>query len=321
MSKEIYEISTPNIRSIDELCEFLDINERETAKSRVYIFEEEAVLVLMSGNEEVNETKLETVLGGEVRSAHPEELVEITGAEAGSIGPVGFDRRIIADNRLMGGTNLYSGANKTDFHIGGIDLERDVPKIEYSDLRMVETGEKCTKCGEELAVFKAIELGHIFKLGTKYSEAMGANFLNENGQAKPIIMGSYGIGVERVLACYIEQNFDEKGIIWKGPLKPFDIHLIGLNMKKDLVEKESNNIYNELITEDYDVLFDDRKDAQAGFKFNDAELIGIPVQVIIGEKNIKEGLIEIKKRGSEEKLLIDKEHLLDNLSKLVRDQL
>jgi len=319
-SKEIYEISTPNIRSINELCEFLDINEKETAKSRVYIFKEEPVLVLMSGNEEVNETKLEAVLGGEVRPAQPEELVKVTGAEAGSIGPVGFDKRIIADNRLKDGNNLYSGANKTDFHIGGIDLKRDVPKIEYHDLRMVETGEGCTKCGKKLEVFKAIELGHIFKLGTKYSEAMGANFLNENGQAKPIIMGSYGIGVERVLACYIEQNYDEKGIVWKGQLKPFDIHLIGLNMKKELVEKESNSIYEHLSAESYDVLFDDRRDAQAGFKFNDAELIGIPIQVIIGEKNIKEGLVEIKKRDSGEKLLIDKEHLLDELKKLVTER-
>jgi len=316
-SKVIYEISTPNIRSIDELCEFLDINEKETAKSRVYIFEEEPVLVLMSGNEEVNETKLEAVLGGEVRPAQPEELVKVTGAEAGSIGPVGFDKRIIADNRLKDGNNLYSGANKTDYHIGGIDLNRDVPKIEYYDLRMVETSEECTKCGKKLEVFKAIELGHIFKLGTKYSEAMGANFLNENGQAKPIIMGSYGIGVERVLACYIEQNYDEKGIVWKGPLKPFDIHLIGLNMKKELVEKESNSIYEQLSAEGYDVLFDDRRDAQAGFKFNDAELIGIPIQVIIGEKNIKEGLVEIKMRESGEKLLIDKKNLMDELKKLV----
>ena len=319
-SKEIYEISTPNIRSINELCEFLDINEKETAKSRVYIFKEEPVLVLMSGNEEVNETKLEAVLGGEVRPAQPKGLVKVTGAEAGSIGPVGFDKRIIADNRLKDGNNLYSGANKTDFHIGGIDLKRDVPKIEYHDLRMVETGEGCTKCGKKLEVFKAIELGHIFKLGTKYSEAMGANFLNENGQAKPIIMGSYGIGVERVLACYIEQNYDEKGIVWKGQLKPFDIHLIGLNMKKELVEKESNSIYEHLSAESYDVLFDDRRDAQAGFKFNDAELIGIPIQVIIGEKNIKEGLVEIKKRDSGEKLLIDKEHLLDELKKLVTER-
>lgn len=319
-SKEIYEISTPNIHSIDELCEFLGINERETAKSRVYIFEEKPVLILMSGNDEVNETKLQAVLGGEVRPAHPEELVEITGAEAGSIGPVGFEKRIIADNRLKDGNNLYSGANKTDYHIGGIDLKRDVPNIEYYDLRLVETGEECTRCGEELEVFKAIELGHIFKLGTKYSEAFGANFLNENGQAKPIIMGSYGIGVERVMACYIEQNYDDKGIIWKGPLKPFDIHLIGLNMKKEIVDTESNKVYKELLAEGYDVLFDDRRDAQAGFKFNDAELIGIPVQVIVGEKNIKEGLVEIKKRKSGEKLLIDKEHLLEELKELVTDR-
>ena len=315
-SKEIYEISTPNIRSIDELCEFLKINERETAKSRVYIFKDEPVLVLISGNDEVNETKLHAVLGGEVRPAQPEELVGITGAEAGSIGPVGFGKKIIADSRLKDGNNLYSGANKTDFHIGGIDLKRDVPELEYFDLRLVETGEECKLCGEGLEVFKAIELGHIFKLGTKYSEAMGANFLNENGQANPIIMGSYGIGVERVLACYIEQNYDEKGILWKGPLRPFDIHLIGLNMKKELVEKESNIIYDELLAEGYDVLFDDRRDAQAGFKFNDAELIGIPVQVVIGEKNIEEGLVEIKIRGSEEKLLVDKYHLLEKLKEL-----
>ncbi len=316
-SKDIYEISTPEIRSIDELCEFLKIDERETAKSRVYIYNEEPVLILMSGNDEVNETKLEAALGGEVRPAHPEELIEITGAEAGSIGPVGFNQRIIVDNRLKHGNNLYSGANKTDFHIGGIDLDRDVPNLEYYDLRQVETGEECVKCGENLKVFKAIELGHIFKLGTKYSEALGANFLNEHGQANPIIMGSYGIGVERVLACYIEQNHDDKGILWKGPLKPFDIQLIGLNMKKEIVESESNAIYEKLLKEGYDVLFDDRKDAQAGFKFNDAELIGIPIQVVIGEKNIKDGLVEVKMRGSDEKILLDKESLSEKIKELI----
>ena len=316
-NKEVYEISTPNIRSINELCEFLNITERETAKSRVYIFDEKPVLVLMSGNDEVNETKLESILGGEIRPAHPEELVKITGAEAGSIGPIEFNHRIIADNRLKDGTNLYSGANKTDFHIGGIDLKRDVENIEYSDLRTIESGEECTRCGETLDVFKAIELGHIFKLGTKYSDAMGATFLNQNGQANPLIMGSYGIGVDRVLACFIEQNYDEKGIVWNGPIKPFDIQLLGLNMKKELVINESNKIYELLKSEGYDVLFDDRRDAQAGFKFNDAELIGIPLQVIIGEKNLKEGLIEIKNRKTGERLLIGKELLLDQLKEIV----
>jgi len=317
-SKEIYEISTPNIHSIDELCEFLNINETQTAKSRVYIFAKEPVLVLMLGNDEVNETKLQSVLGGDIRPAHPEELVEITGAEAGSIGPIGFKHRIIADSRLKNLNNLFSGANKTDFHIGGIDLSRDVKNLEYSDLRTVESGEECSRCGETLEVFKAIELGHIFKLGTKYSDAMGATFLNENGQAQPIIMGSYGIGVDRVLACFIEQNYDGKGIIWKAPLKPFDIHLLALNMKKEIVENESNAIYDLLLKEGYDVLYDDRRDAQAGFKFNDAELIGIPLQVIIGEKNIQEGLVEIKNRKTGEKLLISKEILLDQLKDLVK---
>jgi prolyl-tRNA synthetase len=316
-SKDNYEISTPNIRSIDELCKFLNIKETETAKSRVYIHKGEPVLVLMSGNDEVNETKLETILGGDVRSAHPEELVEITGAEAGSIGPIGFKHRIIVDNRLMDGNNLYSGANKTDFHIGGIDLKRDVENIEYFDLRTIESGEECTRCGKTLDVFKAIELGHIFKLGTKYSEAMGANFLNENGQANPIIMGSYGIGVDRVLACFIEQNYDEKGIVWSGPLKPFDILVIGLNMKKEIVDTESNEIYQLLQKEGYDVLFDDRRDAQAGFKFNDAELIGIPFQVVIGEKNIKEGLVEIKNRKTGDKIIITKDQLLEKLKELL----
>ncbi len=315
-SKDIFEISTPSIHSIDELCEFLKIDASETAKSRVYIFDEKPVLILMSGNDEVNETKLESLLGGEVRPAHPEELVAITGAEAGSIGPIGFKNRIIADNRLKDGNNLYSGANKTDFHIGGIDLQRDVENIEYSDLRTIESGEECTRCGKTLDVFKAIELGHIFKLGTKYSKAMGANFLNENGQANPLIMGSYGIGVDRVMACFVEQNYDEKGIVWKGPLKPFDIQLLGLNMKKELVVNESNEIYELLKAEGYDVLFDDRRDAQAGFKFNDAELIGIPLQVVIAERNIKEGLVEIKIRKTGEKILIKKDELIEKLKEL-----
>jgi len=317
-SKNIYEISTPNIHSIDELCEFLSIDETKTAKSRVYIFANAPILVLMLGNDDVNETKLQSILGGDIRPAHQEELVKITGAEAGSIGPIGFKHRIIADNRLKNLNNLYSGANKTDFHIGGIDLQRDIENIEYLDMRTIKSGEECTRCGESLEVFKAIELGHIFKLGTKYSEAMGATFLNENGQAQPIIMGSYGIGVDRVLACFIEQNNDEKGIIWKDSLKPFDIHLIALNMKKEIVENESNEIYELLLKEGYDVLYDDRRDAQAGFKFNDAELIGIPLQIIIGEKNIKEGLIEIKNRKTGEKLLIRKEIILNRLKDLIK---
>jgi len=303
-SKEIYEIYTPNVKSIDELCAFLKIDEHETAKSRIYIHNGNPVLVLMLGNDEVNETKLQAVLGGNVRPAHPDELKEISGADAGSIGPIGFNYRIIADNLLKDANNLYSGANKNDYHIGGIDLMRDVPNIEYYDLRVVENGEKCIRCNSTLQVFKAIELGHIFKLGTKYSEALGVNYLDENGKEHPVVMGSYGIGVERILACFLEQNYDDKGIIWKKPLAPFDVHLIGLNMKNSDIKDACEKLYDELQSSGFEVIYDDRFDVSAGFKFNDADLLGMPLQIIVGEKNLKNGNVEIKIRKSGEKLTV-----------------
>ena len=305
--KEIFEIHTPNVKSIDELCEFLKIEEKETAKSRVYIHDDKPVLVLISGNEEVNDMKLQSALGGQVRPAHPEELKEISGADAGSIGPIGFGHRIIADNRLKDANNLYSGANKNDYHIGGIDMKRDVPNIEYFDLRTIIAGEGCTRCGEKLDVFKAIELGHIFKLGTKYTDALGVNYLDEKGEEHPIWMGSYGIGIERIIACYIEQNYDEHGIIWQEPLAPFQFHIIGLNMKKEEVAGKCEEIYKELTEAGYDVLLDDRKDLQAGFKFNDADLIGVPFQIVVGDKGLKENSVEVKNRrtGEREKVALD----------------
>lgn len=315
-SKELFEIPTPDVKSIDELCAFLKIDEHETAKSRVYMHEDKPVLVLMLGNDEVNESKLGPALGGNVRPCHPEELKEITGADAGSIGPIGFKHRIIADNLLKDANHLYSGANKNDYHIGGIDLKRDVPNIEYFDLRTVESGEKCVRCDSTLDVFKAIELGHIFKLGTKYSVALGVNYLDENGKEHPIVMGSYGIGVDRIFACYLEQNYDEKGIIWKKPLAPFDIHLIALNMKNSMIEETSNKIYEDLQKEGYEVLFDDRNDVSAGVKFNDADLLGMPVQVVVGEKNLKDGKIEIKLRAKNEKQVVELSELLSKLKEI-----
>ena len=316
-SAKIKEILTPNVKSIDELCEFLKIDETQCAKSRVYIHEGKPVLILMLGNEDVNESKLEKLLGAAVRPGHPEELAEITGADAGSIGPIGFNGRIIADNRLKDANNLFSGANKNDYHIGGIDFKRDVETLEYADLRIVETGEGCPNCDNKLDVFTAIELGHIFKLGTKYSEAMGALFLDENGKENPIVMGSYGIGVERVMACYIEQNHDEYGIIWDKTLAPFDVHLIGLNMKKDTVVEASEKIYEDLREAGFDVLFDDRTNVQAGFKFNDADLLGMPVQVIVGDKKLKEsatgGKVEVKLRRTGERFNVELGKLISKI--------
>ncbi len=316
-SKAIYEISTPNVKSIDELCEFLKIDEAETAKSRVYMVNNTPVLVLMCGNDEVNETKLPAILGGDVRPCHPEELKEISGADAGSIGPINFKFKIVADLRLKNANNLYSGANKNDYHLGGIDLERDCPEITYHDLRIVKSGEKCTRCGHTLDVFKAIELGHIFKLGTRYSESLGATFLDENMKEHPIIMGSYGIGCERVFACYIEQHNDENGIIWDKVLAPYHVHVLGLNMKKDAVINACEDIYNKLEGMNIPTLFDDRNNVQAGVKFKDADLLGMPIQVIVGEKGLAENVVEIKVRKTNERIKVNLDELYNKIKELL----
>jgi prolyl-tRNA synthetase len=317
-SEEKKDIHTPNVKSIDELCEFLKIDESQCAKSRVYVHDGNPVLILMHGNDEVNESKLENYLGGTVRPGYAEELLEITGADAGSIGPVGFKNRIIVDNRLKDANNMFSGANKNDYHVGGIDFKRDVEKLEYADLRTAETGEGCPNCNKQLDVFTAIELGHIFKLGTKYSVSMGAHFLDENGKEHPIVMGSYGIGVDRVMACYIEQNHDEYGIIWDKTLAPFDVQLMGLNMKKDVVVEASNKIYDELTGNGLDVLFDDRTNVQAGFKFKDADLLGMPVQVIVGDKKLKENKVEVKIRRTGERFDVEFNKLLEKLMDIIK---
>jgi prolyl-tRNA synthetase len=316
-SDELKRIYTPNIKTIDELCKFLEINEEECAKSRVYISQNNPIMVLMVGNDEVNEVKLEKYLGAPVRPAHPEELVSITKASAGSIGPVGFDGRIIADDRLKDANNLYSGANEDNYHYGGIDFLRDVLKLEYADLRTVKSGELCPGCDGTLQVFSAIELGHIFKLGTKYSVSMGADFLDENGKENPIIMGSYGIGIDRVLACYIEQNHDDDGIIWNKTISPFQIHLLGLNMKKKEIKDVSESLYNELTSKRFEILYDDREEVQAGVKFNDADLLGIPIQIIVGDRKLKEKKVEIKIRRTGERFDSNLDQILNKLKELV----
>ena len=193
-----------------------------------------------------------------------------------------------------------------------------VKTIEYFDLRSVVAGEECIKCGNKLDVFTAIELGHIFKLGTKYSDSMGAKFLDENGKEQPIIMGSYGIGVERVMACYIEQHNDENGLVWDKTLAPFHVHLMGLNLKKDEVVQASEKIYKEMTAEGIEVLFDDRIDAQAGFKFKDADLLGMPIQVIVGDKKLKENKVEVKIRKTGERFDVNIEEVIPKVQELLK---
>jgi prolyl-tRNA synthetase len=320
-SESIKDIHTPNIKTIDELVGFLKVDHSRFAKSLVYRHNGKPLLILMMGNDQLNEPKLTAALGGgELGSISPEDLSTLTGANAGSIGPVnlkGF--RIIADKRLESANGLTSGANRNDYHLANIDLERDVKIDGYFDLRSIEESEPCPKCTAPLKISNSIELGHIFKLGTKYSESLNITYLNENGQAKPVIMGSYGIGIERIIACYIEQNNDKDGIIWNNSLAPYEVHLIAVNMNSKDVETASNKIYNQMIDASIEVLFDDRANITPGFKFKDADLLGMPLQVIVGDKSLKNGQIEIKRRRTGERIMIKLEGAVTEIQKMLAE--
>jgi prolyl-tRNA synthetase len=317
-SEPVAEVHTPNVKTIDQLAAFLKVDHSRLAKSVVYWGGDEPVLVLMMGNDELNESKLMSVLGAEVRPIEPERLLQLTGADTGSIGPVGLKGfRILADKRLEGANELISGANRNDYHLTHIDLQRDCAIDGYHDLRTIQAGETSPNGASTLKVVKGVELGHIFKLGTKYSDALGATFLDENGKAHPIIMGSYGIGIERILACHIEQNHDENGIIWQKSIAPFQVHLIAVGSKSKEVEETANNLYDLLTDDGVEVLFDDRKDISPGFKFKDADLLGMPFQVIVGEKNLSNGKIEIKERRTGERTLVDVESALERIQALL----
>ncbi|MFC2093935.1 proline--tRNA ligase [Bacteroidota bacterium] len=322
------EFHTPNVKSIDELADFLNLNDKSRlAKSRVFVVpskdenaKDEYILVLVCGDDEVNETKLQNLVSLSIRPGHPEELLQVTGADAGSIGPIGLKNknvRIVADHLLEDADELISGANKNDYHIKNIDLKRDVSNIEYHDLRIVKDGELTLDKKSKIKITKAIEVGHIFKLGTKYAEALGALFLDKDGKENPIIMGSYGIGVERIAAAYIEQNHDKNGIIWSGEIAPFNVHLISVNANDENVRETSDKLYELLSNKSLDILYDDRVDVRPGFKFMDADLIGVSIQVIVGEKNLKDNNIEIKIRRTGERIIVGREQVIEKVNELL----
>jgi prolyl-tRNA synthetase len=315
------DIHTPNVKTIDELVAFLKVDHSRFAKSLVYRHDKKPLLILMMGNDQLNESKLTAALGSANFSPiGAEELVALTGADGGSIGPVnlkGF--RIIADKRLEGANGLISGANRNDYHIANIDLKRDAIIDGYFDLRTIEAGEPCPKCSSTLKISNAIELGHIFKLGTKYSDSLNIAYLDESGKSQPVIMGSYGIGMERIVACYIEQNNDKDGMIWNKALAPYLVHLIAVNTNSEEVLKESNKIYDQLLAAGVDVLFDDRSNMSPGFKFKDADLLGMPFHVIIGDKGLKNGQIEIKRRKTGERIMIKLEDAIPEIQKFLQE--
>ena len=325
-SMQLEEIYTPNIKTIDQLAEFLSkgpfgkISSERLAKSLVYKVDDSPVLVLMSGNDQLNEAKLTAALGKTAYAMDTEDLAKYTGANAGSIGPIGLTKfKIIADKRLEDANELISGANKDDYHITHIDFKRDVKIDGYYDVRTIEAGEPCPNCSHTLRIVNAIEIGHIFKLGTKYSVSLHANYLDETGAEKPIVMGSYGIGVERIIACHIEQNHDDNGIIWDKSIAPFDVHLISVNMDNKEVVEAAGKLFDEFSKAGVQVLYDYRQGVSPGFKFKDADLLGMPVQVIVGERNLKQGNIELKFRKSGERKVIASAQIVNEVLKFLKN--
>ncbi len=311
---------TPGVRTIKDLEDFPDGAPAERQiKTLAYVINGELTLVLLRGDHELNETKLADATGAtELRPGHPEEIKQALGAYPGSLGAVGVTKfRIIADRALKGRRNMVTGANRDEYHLRGVDVERDISVSLWTDLRTVKTGEGCPQCeGGTLEVRKALEVGHIFKLGTKYSESMGATVLNEEGKEVPIVMGSYGIGVERIMASAIELYHDEDGIIWPMPIAPFQVILTPVNIGERDQAEAAERLYRQLTEGQIEVLFDDR-DERAGVKFKDADLIGIPVRITVGPKRLKEGQVELTVRRTRETRVVALDAVLDAVHELI----
>ena len=306
------EVHTPDKRTVQEVSGFFKLKPAYFIKSILVIAENTPVLALVRGDQELHEKKLAKIIGAH-RPAQKTEVKEILGVEAGFIGPMNQKVRIIADSCLKEGVYV-SGANKQHYHAKGIRPGKDF-SAEWHDIHLAKSGDKCSKCGAELKIEKCIEIGNIFKLGTKYSVPLKAVFLDENGSEKPIIMGSYGIGPARIAAAAIEQNNDKDGIIWPKSIAPFDVEILPLNMKDSMTVEIAEKLYKDLTAKGIAVLIDDR-DERAGVKFKDADLIGIPTQLILGEKNLKEGLVEIKDRRTKEAVKVRVEEVGERIKTL-----
>jgi prolyl-tRNA synthetase len=294
------EVETPGIGTIEEVASLLGVDEAATAKAMPVMVDGRPVLALVRGDDRLDEAKLLAVVDAAVRPAHPDEIRETFGADGGSIGPVGTKVEIVADESLREG-QFVAGANRTGWHLRGVQAGRDY-EARFADIRETREGDTCPKCGGALRLQSAIEVGHIFKLGTFYSVPLDATFLDEDGQEKPIVMGSYGIGPARTMAAVIEQHHDEHGITWPADVAPYDVHVVALPG----LEEQAEQVAGALEKAGDDVLLDDREQ-RAGEKFADADLIGIPVRVTVGKKTLDDNAVDVRNRvtGEERRVAID----------------
>ncbi|MFQ5882303.1 MAG: proline--tRNA ligase [Candidatus Methylomirabilales bacterium] len=308
------EIPTPDARSIEAVSTFLQIDPRLTLKALMVVTREGPLLCLLRGDQQLHEKKLERLVGP-FRPAHPEEVKELAGVQVGFLGPVNFNLPLLADEAL--GEGVYvAGANREGYHLRGV-----VPGKHFTarsgDIHLVQPGDACVKCGSFLSVERVIEVGNIFKLGTRYSVPLKAVYLDEKGQERPIVMGSYGIGPARIAAAAIEQNSDQDGIIWPISIAPFQVHLLTVNAKDEAMQRLGEEMYRNLVAAGVEVLYDDR-DERAGVKFKDADLLGIPYRVTVGSRAIREGTVEIRNRRTREDSFLPVTETLPHLQALFR---
>ena len=290
-------VPTGSAHTIDEVAAFLHDKPENSIKTLVYLADAKPILILMRGNENLNEIKLQRILNCEnLVMASDAAVEEIMGAKVGALGPCGVKLPIYADLNVALMHNCICGANQTDHHFIHVEPGRDFSVTAIADLVLAQEGDACPHCGEKLQAFRGIEVGHVFLLGTKYSDPMGATYLDANGDAHPCVMGCYGIGVTRVLAAAIEQYNDANGINLPAVIAPFHVIVAPMLMKNADVVATAEKIYNELQNAGIEVLYDDR-DVRAGVKFKDDDLLGIPYRITIGERNLKEGLVEFKHRA------------------------
>ncbi|MDY2775630.1 MULTISPECIES: proline--tRNA ligase [Streptococcus] len=330
--EDVKRVETPNCKSIDEVAAFLNVDEEQTIKTLLFIADKEPVVALLVGNDQVNDVKLKNYLGADfLDPATEEDAVKVFGANFGSLGPVNLPEnvRIVADRKVQDVANAVVGANEDGYHLTGVNPGRDF-EAEYVDIREVKEGEISPDGKGVLKFARGIEIGHIFKLGTRYSESMGATILDQNGRAVPIIMGCYGIGVSRILSAVIEQHarlFVSKtpkgayrfawGINFPKELAPFDVHVITVNVKDEEAQALTAKVEAELVEKGYEVLVDDRNE-RVGSKFSDSDLIGLPIRVTVGKK-AADGIVEVKIKATGDTIEVNAENLIETLEILTKE--
>jgi len=304
----IEKIYTPNKHTVDEVADYLKVPKSRIVKTLIYIIDSDPVAFVIPGDRDLNEAKVKSALKvPEIRMATPEEVYNISGCEVGYAGPIGLGvKKIYVDRLLFGKKGFVCGANEKDYHLKNLDINEHIKNAQFLDLVNVKETDPCPQCGGKLKFLKGIEVGHIFKLGTKYSQAMNATYIDVDGKEKYMVMGCYGIGVSRIIAAAIEQNHDKNGIIFPPSIAPFEVCLVTLDIKDENIMTTSKEIYKNLIDLGIDVLWDER-DLRPGFKFKDADLIGFPIHIYVGKKALSNGYVEVKNRkdGSVLKISVD----------------